>query len=247
MRLLIFILIFSTSFLFAGQPDSLKTKKWALGLTYSPDFCYRVPYIKDGEVPTVTTTEKGKFGFTVGANVLYRLLDRVGIEFGVLYSTKGQKTTTPAVAWQTPGSNYDPSIPNSNQSTYVTTPEKVTAYTYKYLEIPLKINVFLINKRIKIFPSIGCSANIFLGKKTRTSFKYDEGWKNETSNAYDSKNIPKTEFALLAGIGLAYEINKNIFIKFEPSYRTFIRPLIDGAVSGTFYSIGANTGLYFNF
>jgi len=246
MRILLLIFSFSVSSLFAGQPDSLKTKKWGIGLTYSPDYCYRASYIKDGDVPTTTITEKGKLGFTAGANILYRLLDKVGIEFGILYSTKGQKISTPSAEWQTPGSNYDPSIPTYSQSTYVTIPEKVNTYTYKYLEIPLKINVYLINKRFKLFPSIGCSANIFMGKSTHTSLKYEEGSKNETSNAYDAKNIPSTEFALLAGFGLSYDINKKIFIKLEPSYRTFVRPIIDGAVSGTFYSVGANAGVYFN-
>ena len=247
MRVLVLILLLSANTLFANQPDSLKTKKWAIGITYSPDFCFRRPYVKDGGAPTTSNTEKGKLGFTVGANVLYRLLDKVGIEFGILYSTKGEKITTPPISWQTPGSNYDPSIPNNNQSTYVFIPEKLTTYTYKYLEIPLKINVYLINKRFKIFPSIGCSANIFVGKKTHTSLKYQEGWKNETSNAYDSKNIPGVEFAVLAGIGLSYDINKKLFVKLEPSFRSFIRPLVDGPISGTLYSVGANVGVYFNF
>ena len=240
MRLLIFIIAFSSFSLFAGTPDSLKTKKWAVGITCSPDYCYRVSYIKDGEVPTTNTTEKGKFGFTSGINLLYRLMDKIGIEFGVLYSTKGQKTSTPPISWQTAGSSTSP-------STYVTMPERLTSYTYKYLEIPLKVNVNVINKRLKVFPSIGCSANIFMGKSTHTSLKYEEGWKNETSNEYESKNIPSSEFALLLGVGLSYDINKNIFVKLEPSYRTFIRPLVDGPVSGTLYSIGANAGVYFNF
>jgi opacity protein-like surface antigen len=239
MRILILLFIFSISSLFAGTPDSLKTRKWAIGLTYSPDYCYRVSYIKNGDVPTTSITEKGKLGFTAGANILYRLLDRVGIEFGLLYSTKGQKIATPSVSWQTPGSN-------NSQSTYVTSPEKLTTYTYKYLEIPLKINVYLINKRLKVYPSIGCSANIFMGKKTHTHYKSDEGLKNETSNAFESKNIPSAEFGLLVGLGLSYNINKKIFVKLEPSYRTFVRPIIDGAISGTFYSVGANAGVYFN-
>ena len=86
-----------------------------------------------------------------------------------------------------------------------------------------------------------------MGKSTHTSLKYEEGWKNETSNEYESKNIPSSEFALLLGVGLSYDINKKIFVKLEPSYRTFIRPLVDGPVSGTLYSIGANAGVYFNF
>jgi opacity protein-like surface antigen len=240
MRLLIYIIAFSSFSLFAGTPDSLKTKKWAVGITCSPDYCYRVSYIKDGEVPTTNTTEKGKFGFTSGVNLLYRLMDKIGIEFGVLYSTKGQKTSTPPVSWQTAGSSTSP-------STYVTMPERLTSYTYKYLEIPLKVNVYVINKRLKVFPSIGCSANIFTGKTTKTKYILADSSPIKTTQNFQRKNIPSTEFALLLGVGLSYDINKNIFVKLEPSYRTFIRPLVDGPVSGTLYSIGANAGVYFNF
>ena len=239
MRLLIFILAFSATSLFAGQPDSLKTKKWAVGITYSPDYCFRVPYSGKTEA-FATNTEKAKIGFTTGLNLLYRLMDKIGIELGVLYSTKGQKVNTPA--WTNPGSSYyDPAIPvyydGANQ------PEKKITYTYKYLEIPLKVNIYIINKKFKVFPSIGCSANIFTGKTTKISSS--DG--NETSHVFDAKNIPSTEFALLVGVGLSYDINKKIFVKLEPSYRTFIRPLVDGPVSGTLYSVGANAGVYFNF
>jgi opacity protein-like surface antigen len=249
MRLSIFILAFLTTALLAQTPDSLKTKKWAVSLSYSPDFCYRTPYTKSDEVGTTDIKEKGKMGFTAGVNVLYRLLDRIGIEFGALYSTKGEKVSAPAFSWYAPAaSTYDPSIPNSGQSEYITSPERKTSYTFQYLEIPLKINVYLINTKFKVFPSIGCSANLFMGKKTMTTFLYENGRKEkEVSHTYEPKNIPSAEFAILAGIGLGYDINKNIFVKLEPSFRTFIRPLVDGPISGTLYSVGANAGIYFNF
>lgn len=231
MRLFLFSLLLVTGTLFAQRPDSLKTKKWALGLTYSPDYCFRTPYAKESEKGSSNMTEKGKMGFTTGLNVRYQLMDRIGIEFGALYSTKGQKTHTTSFSWLTPTEGY------------VTDPEKTTTYTYKYLEIPLKVNVYVINNRLKIFPSIGCSANIFMGKKTTVVSEKGK----ETSTTYDAKNIPSSEFAILAGVGISYDLTKNVFVKVEPSFRSFIRPLVDYPVSGTFYSLGANTGIYLSF
>ena len=242
MRLFLFSLLIVTGTLFAQQPDSLKTKKWAIGLTYSPDYCFRTPYAKDTEKGFANISEKGKMGFTTGINILYRLLDRVGVEFGVLYSTKGQKARTSSVSWTTPDGTYDPAIPNYIPGDEARTEKQVT-YTYKYLEIPLKVNVYLINKRLKVFPSIGCSANIFMGKKTVSVYDGNK----ETSTKYDAKNIPSTEFAILAGIGIGYDLTKSLAVKVEPSFRSFIRPLVDFPVSGTFYSLGANTGLYLRF
>ena len=245
MRLLIFIIAFSSTSLFAVIPDSLKTKKWAVGITYSPDFCYRVAYKGNTEAFS-TNSEKGKIGFTAGVNLLYRLMDKIGIEFGVLYSTKGQKVNT--VAWDSPnGGYYDPAIPNYDEQRTMFEPEKHITYTYKYIEIPLKVNVYVINKRFKVFPSIGCSTNIFTGKTTKTKYILADSSPIKTTQNFQRKNIPSAEFALLLGVGLSYDINKNIFVKLEPSYRTFIRPLIDGPVSGALYSIGGNAGVYFNF
>ncbi|MES2515402.1 MAG: outer membrane beta-barrel protein [Bacteroidota bacterium] len=243
MRLLIFTLLFSSAILSATTPDSLKTKKWAVGLSYSPDFCFRMRYAKASEKGSSNMTENGKMGFTTGINLRYQLLDKIGIEFGALYSTKGQKAETSSTNWVTPDNHtYDPSIPNYNSLGNLHIARKIT-FTYKYLEIPLKVNVYLINKRLKVFPSIGCSANIFMGKKTVSV--YDGG--KETSNSYDKKNIPAAEFAVLGGVGLSYDLTKNLFVKVEPSFRSFIRPLVDYPVSGTFYSLGANTGIYLKF
>lgn len=249
MRLLIFILIFSTSSLFAGQPDSLKTKKWALGLTYSPDFCYRTAFNKNNQSTYSNIVEKPKYGYTAGLNILYRLMDKIGVEFGILYSTKGQKINTESYTWINPDDLQDPTVPNYNSSAAVIGTNRKTKYTYQYLEIPVKINAYLVShKKLKIFPSLGCSINIFTGKKTESTFDYNDGrTEKEKSSYYNSKNIPSAEFAVLVGVGVTYDISDKLFVKFEPSYRSFIRPLVDYPLSGTFYSIGANTGLYFNF
>jgi opacity protein-like surface antigen len=246
MRLLIFSILLSVGALYAQNKDSLKTKKWAIGLGYSPDYCFRVPYTDEKSAPKSTSTEKAKLGITIGVNALYKVAKRLSIETAILYSTKGEKVYTPSLSWNTPGGAYDPTIPNYNsQGSYVTSPERNSTYTYQYLEIPLKINWYVLNKKFKLFPSIGCSGNIFLGKKTNTTFLYEDGHsEKEIAHDFNSSYIPKIDLAVLASVGLSYDVSKNIFIKLEPTYKQFIRPLVDVPVSGYFYSFGLNTGLY---
>jgi opacity protein-like surface antigen len=247
MRFLFLIFTFFSCVILAQQPEIKKPKKWAVGLSYSPDFCYRVSYEKSSASALSNIDEKGKLGYTAGANVLYQLLDKVGIEFGVLYSTKGQKNIVPANSWRGTAVYYDPSLPNYNQVGSSSADRKMN-YSYQYLEIPLKINVHLINSRLKVYPSIGCSANIFMGKKTTTTFMFEDGHKEKkVSREYERKNIPSSEFALLLGVGVSYDLNQKLFLKLEPSFRTFIRPLVDSPISGTLYSIGANAGVYMRF
>lgn len=108
MRFFALLLIFSSCVGIAQQSDTEKPKKWAVGLSYSPDYCYRVSYEKSSASALSNIEEKGKLGFTAGANVLYQLLDKVGIEFGVLYSTKGQRNIVPANSWLGTAVYYDP-------------------------------------------------------------------------------------------------------------------------------------------
>ncbi len=242
MRLLILSALFLSGFLSAQTPDSLKSKKWAIGLSYSPDLCFRTKYTSKmsnyyGE------KEKPKAGMTAGLNFLYKLMDRVGIEVGILYSTKGEKMYSPSITWVTPGFEYN--TPSGTSGSY-TAPKAKDVFTYQYLEIPLKINWYAINSKFKVFPSIGASANIFLGKKTVTELTFEDGSKTTgTSHGYNKKNIPTADMAILVGLGLSYDVSKNIFIKAEPAYRQFIRPLVDSPISGAFYSFGMNAGVYF--
>ncbi len=249
MRTLLLLAFTSISLLsFSQKPDSVKTTKWAVGLTYSPDFCYRTSYNKDNQSTYSNIEEKPKFGFTTGINLLYRFMDKIGIEFGVLYSTKGQKLNTESYKWINPDDLQDPTVPNYNASYAVVGANRKTKYTYQYVEVPLKVNVYLINKKLKVFPSVGCSVNIFAGKKTESVFDYEDGrHETEKSNYYNIKSNHTAEFAVLAGVGITYDITNKLFVKFEPSYRTFIRPLVDYPLSGTLYSLGANTGIYLNF
>lgn len=249
MRLLIFSALLFSGVLYAQTPDSLKTKKWAIGLTYSPDFCYRINYTSRMSIYSNSgETEKPKAGMTAGVSFLYKLLDRVGIETGILYSTKGEKVHSPSVAWITPDGNgtYDPAIPNYTPGFAYKPAERNSVYTYRYLEVPLKVNWYAVNNRLKVFPSLGVSANIFIGKKTVSYYHFDEGGtEKEKSTKYDAKNIPAVDMAVLVGLGISYDVSKNMFIKAEPAYRQFVRPLVDSPISGAFYSFGLNAGVYF--
>jgi opacity protein-like surface antigen len=238
MRLLILSALLCSGFLYAQTPDSLKTKKWSIGLIYSPDFCFRQKYTSRMSLYN-NETEKPKAGMTAGISFLYLLMDRIGIETGLLYSTKGEKVYSSSSSsgnWVTPDGTTVVVKPTENKS----------SYTYQYLEVPLKINWYAINNKLKLFPSLGVSANVFIGKKTVSEYRIEDGGpEKSTSKKYDSRNIPAVDMALLVGVGLSYDVNKNIFVQAEPAYRQFVRPLVDSPISGRFYSFGLNAGVYF--
>lgn len=244
MKKSILVFVSLINILYAQTSDSLKTKRWAIGITGSPDYCNQISNGAKVQTGYLKNETKAKLGFTAGVNVLYKVTQRMGIETGILYSTKGIFVRTPA--WVTPGGTYDPTIPNSGLNTIE--PEKQNVYTYQYLEIPLKMNYYVLNNKFKMFPSMGISANVFLGKKTSTNILDNaEIRKTQISHSYNNKNIPALDAALIIGLGLSYDLNKNLFFKFEPSYRQFIRQMIDYPVNGYLYSIGMNAGIYIRF
>lgn len=196
----------------------------------SPDFCNSVPYVGLNSI-VVDGTHYFNFLFSGGFNVAYQLNKSLALETGLLYSQKGQKFILNSRAWNTPQgtSNLD------DYRYYV---------HYVYLEVPLKCNYYLNKGRFKVYSSVGITGNLFLGKKTiridpYSKKNYDKNW------SYDLQNIPLVEFGLSSGIGIRYDFAPDAFFKFEPTYKQFVRPLVDLPVNGYMYSLGANFGLYF--
>lgn len=242
MRILLFILALNTTLIGQNQ-DSLKFKKWAVGLSFSPDYCFR---IKQATTYTNNMSEHAKLYPNCGLNIQHSIGKKLGLELSILYSRKGEKITTDNYAWQTPGGTYDPAIPNSGQGSYITNNKKEITYMYHYLEMPLKLNWYVINKKFKLYASAGFSSNIFLNKKTIVWNVAPSG-DLISSQVYYDKNEDKINFALISAIAISYDISSRLFIKLEPNYRQFIRPINDAPVSGYFYSIGCNTGLSYRF
>ena len=251
-RLLSLLFIFNSALLFSQITDSTKRSKFAFGITASSDYCDGFRYTEptaNGTIIYYNYITKAKFGFSTGLNFQYNFCKRIGAELSLLYSTKGEKVEIPTSNWITPNGTYDPSIPNSyyqNGSYY--SPKHNSIYTYQFLEVPLKLNIYIFNKRFKLFPSIGASANLFIGKKTQTTYFYNDGsTQTETSHNFNSRYIPKINVALIAGIGCSYDISEHLFLKLEPNFRCFIIPINELPVSSYLYSLGCNAGLYYRF
>lgn len=243
--MLLFMLALN-SVLLGQNHDSLKIRKWAVGLSFSPDYCFR---IADNPNPGGTLKgfkESSSMTIGFGLNGLYRFTKRFGVDLSIFYSSKGERVHVDQITWVTPGTPFDPTIPNSGQYFYQTSAPDRT-YNYKYLEIPLKINMYILDKKLKVFPSFGFASNIFIGKTTRLYHAKGDHTETEIIHTYNKNNIPTIDFSLVACIGISYDINNRLFIKLEPNYRQFIRPINDTPISGYFYSIGCNTGLSYRF
>ena len=236
MKLFLIFLTFFPLTIFCQSTDTTKTKRIAIGLTFSPDYCYRKlspdatsQWIADSR----DNLEIPKFGFTTGLSLLFQLNKRLTFETGLQYSNKGEKTKSYSLTWNTPSGQPDPALPTKN--TFI--------YHYNYLDIPVKVNYNILTKRLKFFVSGGISTNVFLFQKTTSILEYSDG-RTETNNSTGS-GLSRINFAVLAGLGINYDLTSRLTFRIEPTYRRSITSIINAPIKGYLYSAGINTGIYF--
>ena len=225
--------------LFGQDTETTTTKKYSIGLTFSPDICYRT--LKPNAASQSIADDRNgyeipKIGYTTGLNLAMNINKRITFETGLLFSDKGEQTKQYSLVWLTPSGLIDPSMPVSNSF----------IYHYLYLDIPIKVNYYLLTGRAKLFLTAGISPNIFLTQKTVSHLEYSDGH-TTTSTSWGSGNTGFTSINLtfIAGLGFEYNISKKMYLKIEPIYRRSITSIVDAPIKGYLYSTGLNIGLFY--
>jgi hypothetical protein len=222
-NLLPIIMLLNSYAVFSQSNDSLKKTKHHLGVSLSPDYCFRTiksnasnEWIKN----SLDTLEVWKLGYTTGLNYEYNFNKKITLATGLLISNKGEKTKKQYTS--------QPSIFNYNNQ-------------YYYLDVPFVIKYNIINEKIKLFVLAGGSCNFFLVQKTSqiTGYKNDD----VKVNYYNSTGISPVNLALVVGFGFECAITKKWSFKAEPIYRTSITSISNTPLKKYLYSVGLNVGL----
>ena len=233
MKKIILLLLLVVPFsVFSFNSDSLRTKKIQIGVTFSPDFCFRKlkattdsKWIADGR----DSLEIPKFGYTAGISLEYKVNTKLFLSSGILFSDCGEKTK-------------EYSVDN------VTFGQEATKYSFKYhyyyLNIPVKANYFIVNRKIKFYLTAGLSANIFLYQKTTFLTHHQNSDKKASTKS--NNGFAPLNFSALIGCGINYPISPKTKLLIEPIYRRSINSIIDAPVKSYLYSIGMNVGILFN-
>ena len=222
---------------FCQQPDATTKIKLSLGLSFSPDYCYRTLKPDAGSkwiAEARDTFEIPTFGYTAGLILNLKITKRISLETGLLFSDRGERTKKMTL--------YPLDTLGQLNSTI---PTKITYfYHYLYLEIPCKINYCLLNRRMKIFISGGISPSIFLTQRTKSIAEYfDEHTNTRSTNSNSDFRIFGLSFT--GSVGFSYDLTSKFFLTIEPTYRRSIISIVDAPIRGYMYSIGLNTGLYY--
>ncbi len=215
----------------AKTMDTTKTSKFEIGCSVSPGYGYR-KLKADAESNDIKqirdTLEVARFGYTAGINVKYRFNNKIGIETGILYSDKGEKTKRTSFE----------DVPSGQKVIYYT-----YKYHYHYLDIPLKVNYYFFTGKVKLYVTAGISTNIFINKKTTLLKGHDKtDW--EKTNSKTTTGFNRFNFALLAGAGINYKISDKLNLKAEPMYSRSLTSIINAPVKEYLYSYGLSIGIY---
>ncbi|WMJ72799.1 outer membrane beta-barrel protein [Cytophagaceae bacterium ABcell3] len=236
MRSSVFSLLFLLPFMVSAQITEVgEFLNFRAGLLFSPDFTYRtlrgdmennVRQLRDHyELP--------KTGFTGGVNMIFRFHKKLAIEGGFLYSNKGERTKT---------GNYNLIVFNEDDPLR---PDMQASFinTYRYLDLPIKLNYYLRPKHIAIYISAGISPNIFLGQSTTTVIDTDDS-RIHIRRTLRNHNFSSVDLAGLIALGFDIKASQRWSIRFEPTFRHSLRSIMDTTLRTYLYSAGVNTGVY---
>ncbi len=237
MKYLISFVLLLPLALFSQSENQPKQGKFSVGLTYSPDYAYRVLKPDASALFVVKmrdSLESPKYGFTTGLNLAFRLSNMLNFETGLLFSNKGERMRE--VVFEHPPGQTGTQLPEKGSF----------IRHYFYLDIPLKAKYHFTDGRTKIFVAAGLSTNIFLTSRETEVLTYPDG-SIENKTVQNDLPFNKVNLALIAGFGLSYDISQQLYFKIEPTYRRSLMPIANTPIKPYLYSAGMDVGIFYAF
>lgn len=212
--------------------DAFQHKKVRVGIQVSPFYSYRTlkgPSELNYLIRNANEIDEAQIGFGVGLSFVIQLKKRLAFETGLSFSNRGYASNVEADSL---GRNAFASVE--------------IKHNYQYIGIPLKLNLYLLNRKTRLFISGGLYSNVFFTEIRRTSVETFDG----DSNSRRVKITPSEPYYLLSttvGVGLDFHIVKRLNLRFEPIFRYAIYNSKKVPVDYLPYDIGFNAGLYLGF
>lgn len=240
MKPLIITILLLTTFNLSGQNSTKETpssdpKRILIGISVSPDICYRTLRNNDGSsssdliIDLRNQQEIYKIGSTAGLIASYSFTDFFSLETGLQYSNKGFRTKEQDVIIVEPEEDL---------------PQKTRfIYNFHYIDIPVKANFVIGKKNVRFVTSVGLTTN-FLLKETQTSILI---YQDHTDRNTDLTNYThkKVNISPTISAGIDYKLNSRMNLRIMPVFRYGILKIIDAPVTGYLYSGGLNISYYF--
>ena len=238
MKKLILLFLFLPLFSLGQNQTNVKETKFAVGLCFSPEYFNTVFYTNlDGFIDNIDDTNNvSKLGFSAGISVLYKLNDKFTIESGLSYYQSGWED------WEAIFRLFRPLEPGDPMYTY-----SALYYKYKFISLPLKMNYFFINSKLKLFASAGIVVNYLSETNVHAYEFYTNDLIIEIYYKMSKEYFNSFNFQFIAGFGADYDLNKHFKLRIEPYFRRSLNSVSNTQIKNYMYSAGANLGVYYKF
>ncbi|NEN25549.1 PorT family protein [Cryomorpha ignava] len=233
MKKLIAILILLIPFIGHGQESINEQSRFSVGVNFSPNFSYRTLSYPERLEPLVEAREKYEhpsLGFNTGIAARYLIIPNLEVELGLQFSSQTNMFKNDPLS--DPTGEGSPGVANYQ-------------LRFHYLEIPLRLNYRVIDKKFFGYITAGATLNQFLYDKSITRITYSNGDKVAIASGITDFN--KKTIGLIGGVGVGYHINPRFNIRVEPLFRYSLTALAETPIDQNIYSIGCQMGLIMRF
>jgi hypothetical protein len=235
-KLTFLILVFITNFVFAV--DEKKASKIQIGIVLTPNLSYRSLFSNNINFTSIIEGRNGyeipKLGYNIGCNLIYNINTKISLESGLQFANKAYKQK---LATYQIGSQYDPLTGQYNS---LSTINYKQTYNYYSLDIPLRVNYEIGEKKLKKIFTAGASVNILLYNSTVTKQFSPE---KKTSRS-SSDIINPINFSPEIGFGLDYELSKKTNIRIIPNFSYGIIKIVDAPIAEHLWQFGCQLSYF---
>lgn len=246
MRLLFTLIFVSAVALNARAQNVEKSKRLSIGFSVSPDYNDRTLSNNNGSFSSGVVIdvrdkyETWRLGYTAGPVVSYRLSEKVDLETGLLFSSKGynNKKTELDFYDEFDGTGFSNPAPDGLPSS------ARISHVYYYIDMPVKATFNFGKKRLRVCAGAGIAANVFVKETLRLKTWYEDGsTKKDLHNSeFDYKGLM---ISPQASFGVNYNLNERLYLKAEPTFRYGIVNIISTPVTGKLWNAGLNLSCFF--
>ncbi len=237
MKKTILLLIVFASFTAYAQ-DATSVSRISVGFNFSPDYNYRTiqgnePGDETGNViESRNDREIAKFGYTTGFIFSISFSKKVAFETGLQYSNKGYQTKIMDLVFE--GEPTNSLLPA----------RAIFHYSYHYIGIPLKLNLFFGEGDLRLVSGIGVTTNFLLNVQNRNNFEYSDG-KKETTKSKGTDGFNKIDVSPMISFGIDYKLTNTIHLSAEPTFRYGLIKTTSTPATENLWNAGVNLGLSF--
>lgn len=222
---LLLLLLIGFSTVAQEKKDSIsskqKRKKFAIGFSYEPKYCYRTNsekksyfgYYSDDELYESygynSNNEIPKKGYTTGITFSFSPIKYIGVNLGIMYSTMGYKTKTiDSISIVSAGVNYTGNPP------YTIYNYPPIDFNYAYISIPIIIDFVKHFNKLELHIGGGANFN-FLKEATANKGNIAP---NYPAGKYTSKVKNSHLIYYNLHLGCNYDLNKRFMIGITPNF-----------------------------